>query len=124
MRKFLQEKKKTKQPKGIKSLKVETDIKKLLNILQKKFGKSKGGIVEILKLAVGGFPRKQGQINGPGTGTSDDVPAMLSDGEFVITAKAVKNAGGSRPMYQLMRHLENGGKISKESRGLKPSATD
>ena len=49
---------------------------------------------------------------------------MLSDGEFVITAKAVKNAGGSRPMYQLMRYLENGGKISKESRGLKPSATD
>ena len=33
MKKFLQEKKKTKQPKGIKSLKVETDIKKLLNIL-------------------------------------------------------------------------------------------
>ena len=109
MRKFLQEKKKTKQPKGIKSLKVETDIKKLLNILQKKFGKSKGGIVEILKLAVGGFPRRQGQINGPGTGTSDDVPAMLSDGEFVMTEKAVENGGGAAAMYARMKQLENGG---------------
>ena len=70
------------------------DIKKLLNILQKKFGKSKGGIVEILKLAVGGFPRRQGQINGPGTGTSDDVPAMLSDGEFVMTSAANNGLGG------------------------------
>ena len=43
---------------------------------------------------------------------------MLSDGEFVVTEKAVQNAGGSRPMYQLMKHLEKGGQLSKESRGL------
>ena len=30
-----------------------------------------------------------GEIVGPGTGTSDSIPAMLSDGEFVMTAKAV-----------------------------------
>ncbi len=35
-----------------------------------------------------------GDINGPGTETSDDIPAMLSDGEFVMTAKAVRGAGG------------------------------
>ena len=29
----------------------------------------------------------------PGTGTSDSIPALLSDGEFVFTAKAVKNIG-------------------------------
>ena len=29
-----------------------------------------------------------------GTGTSDSVPAMLSDGEFVLTAKAVRGASG------------------------------
>ena len=85
--------KKKKKDTGIKSLKLETDISKLLNILQKKFGKSKGGIVEILKLAAGGFPRKMGMINGPGTGTSDSIPAMLSDGEFVMTANAVKGFG-------------------------------
>jgi hypothetical protein len=39
------------------------------------------------------FPAKDGQIDGPGTEVSDDIPAMLSDGEFVMTAKAVKGAG-------------------------------
>jgi hypothetical protein len=60
------------------------------------------------------FPRKTGPINGPGTGTSDSIPAMLSDGEFVFTAKAVRNAGngsrrkGARRMYKLMKMLEGG----------------
>jgi len=60
------------------------------------------------------FPRKNGPINGPGTGTSDDIPAMLSDGEFVFTAKAVRNAGGgsrrkgAARMYKLMKKLEGG----------------
>jgi len=62
------------------------------------------------------FPRKTGPIDGPGTGTSDSIPAMLSDGEFVFTAKAVRNAGkgsrrkGARRMYKLMKMLE-GGKV-------------
>lgn len=60
------------------------------------------------------FPRKTGAINGPGTGTSDSIPAMLSDGEFVFTAKAVRNAGkgsrrkGAARMYKLMKMLEGG----------------
>tara|TARA_R100000742_G_C4279580_1_gene104586 strand:- start:8516 stop:9997 length:1482 start_codon:yes stop_codon:yes gene_type:complete len=37
--------------------------------------------------------RDGGESMGPGTGTSDDIPAMLSDGEFVMTAKANKGAG-------------------------------
>jgi len=58
------------------------------------------------------FPRRTGGISGPGTGTSDDIPAMLSDGEFVMTAKAVKGMGngnrerGIRNMYQVMDNLE------------------
>ena len=31
-----------------------------------------------------------GKVTGPGTGTSDSVPANLSNGEFVMTAKATK----------------------------------
>jgi len=60
------------------------------------------------------FPRKTGPINGPGTGTSDSIPAMLSDGEFVFTAKAVRNMGngsrrkGAARMYKLMKMLEGG----------------
>jgi hypothetical protein len=75
----------------------------------------------IARLAEGGFPedarRAQGMLNGPGTGTSDSIPAYLSNGEFVVTAKAVKNAGGAKPMYEMMDYLEKGGKLSPQSRG-------
>jgi hypothetical protein len=67
-----------------------------------------------------------GEIEGPGTGTSDSIPAeiyqdgkpvqkaALSDGEFVMTAGAVKGAGngsrdrGVKRMYELMRRFESG----------------
>ena len=60
------------------------------------------------------FPRRTGAIAGPGTGTSDDIPAMLSDGEFVMTAQAVRGAGngsrkeGVRKMYDMMKAFEGG----------------
>jgi len=66
----------------------------------------------IAALAQGGYPRKIGAIDGPGTETSDSIPAMLSDGEFVMTAKAVRGAGngsrrdGAKRMYALMHRLE------------------
>jgi|TARA_R110000824_G_scaffold160977_1_gene336110 hypothetical protein len=61
-------------------------------------GYADGGIVALAK---GGtppknmddFPRKNGNIAGPGTMTSDDIPAMLSDGEFVTKAVSVIGAG-------------------------------
>ena len=82
-------------------------------------GYAAGGVVELRK---GGFPYEtakhaKGGVSGPGTGTSDSIPAYLSNGEFVVTAKAVKNAGGSKPMYDMMDHLEKGGKLSPASRG-------
>jgi hypothetical protein len=69
-------------------------------------------------------PKRIGEIAGPGTGTSDDIPAMLSDGEFVMTAKAVRNAGGgsrkegAKNMYKMMKSLENGGSLSQQSIGM------
>ena len=39
------------------------------------------------------FKKKNGKINGPGTETSDDIPAMLSDGEFVFKSQSVRGAG-------------------------------
>lgn len=69
---------------------------------------AKGGIADLPS----NFPRKTGPINGPGTGTSDSIPAMLSDGEFVFTAKAVRNMGGgsrrlgAKRMYAMMKALE------------------
>jgi LysM repeat protein len=59
-----------------------------------------GGAVYPMAYAEGGnvamedFERMNGQIDGPGTETSDDIPAMLSDGEFVMTGAAVRGAGG------------------------------
>jgi len=59
-----------------------------------------GGAVYPMAYADGGdvamedFERMNGQIDGPGTETSDDIPAMLSDGEFVMTGAAVRGAGG------------------------------
>jgi hypothetical protein len=44
-----------------------------------------------------------GPVDGPGTGTSDDIPARLSDGEFVFTAKAVKQIGED----ELMKMMKN-----------------
>jgi hypothetical protein len=67
-------------------------------------GMAKGGGVTDL--------RSGGMSLGPGTETSDDIPAMLSDGEFVMTAKAVRGAGGgdrregAKRMYQMMDSLE------------------
>lgn len=70
------------------------------------------------QMAMGGF------IEGPGTGKSDSIPAAiyqdggrvqeaaLSDGEFVMTADAVKGAGGgdrdkgAAKMYQMMSQFE------------------
>ena len=57
------------------------------------YGLAHGGIIS---LADGGdFPRKNGKIAGPGTETSDEIPAMLSDGEFVINAKTVRGLGAA-----------------------------
>ena len=46
-----------------------------------------------------------GPVDGPGTGTSDDIPARLSDGEFVFTAKAVEQIGADNLM-QMMKDAE------------------
>lgn len=72
------------------------------------------GILNPVYKASGGVMDLQdgGESVGPGTGTSDSIPAMLSDGEFVMTAKAVRGAGGgdrregARKMYEAMDRLE------------------
>ena len=48
---------------------------------------------------------------------ADDIPAMLSNNEFVMTAKAVREFGdgdvnkGADRMYAMMKTLENGGRV-------------
>jgi hypothetical protein len=70
-----------------------------------------------------------GYVEGPGSGTSDSIDATiyqngmpvqeaaLSDGEFVMTERAVRGAGngdrqkGAARMYEMMRRFENGGRV-------------
>jgi len=67
-----------------------------------------GSPTGLMTMAEGGetFPRKTGMITGPGGPKDDKIPAMLSNGEFVFTAKAVDNAGGPRAMYNMMNKLD------------------
>ena len=44
-------------------------------------------------VADGAFIRRNGLTEGRGTETSDDIPAMLSDGEFVTNAEANRGIG-------------------------------
>jgi hypothetical protein len=61
------------------------------------------------------FPRKEMLVEGPGTEKSDDIPAMLSDGEFVLNARSVRGADptgqgnrylGAKNLYSMMRDFE------------------
>ena len=42
-----------------------------------------------------------GPVEGPGSGVSDSIPARLSDGEFVFTAKAVEEIGADKLMAMM-----------------------
>jgi len=55
---------------------------------------------------------------------ADDVPARLSKDEFVFTDQAVAGAGdgdidvGAERLYNVMKNLEQGGRLSEESEGI------
>lgn len=57
--------------------------------------------------------RGGGESEGPGNGVSDDIPAMLSDGEFVMTKQSVMGMGdgdhekGIQTLYAMMDRNEN-----------------
>jgi TP901 family phage tail tape measure protein len=57
-----------------------------------------------IKKAYGGY------VSGPGSATSDSIPAMLSNGEYVISAKAVQAAGV--PMLDNINKMASGGMVS------------
>ena len=55
-----------------------------------------------------------GPVEGPGTGVSDSIPARLSDGEFVFTAKAVEEIGAD----ELMRMMKDAEMRADERQGM------
>jgi hypothetical protein len=59
--------------------------------------------------------RARALVEGPGTEKSDEIPAHLSDGEFVLTARSVRGADptgqgdryrGAQNLYKIMRNFE------------------
>ena len=65
------------------------------SIALKSISASSGGFGSFILRAKGGFVKAAagGAIYGAGTATSDSIPAMLSNGEYVIKAAAVKRLG-------------------------------
>jgi hypothetical protein len=72
-------------------------------ILERK-EKAEGGLFDKVVETASEFTGA-GPVEGPGTGTSDDIPARLSDGEFVFTAKAVEQLGADNLM-KMMKDAE------------------
>jgi hypothetical protein len=74
--------------------------------------KNQAGVKELDYRDTGGFVPPIGIKE-----RADDIPAMLSNNEFVFTADAVRNAGGgdenlgAKKMYTLMKNLESGGSV-------------
>ena len=67
-----------------------------------------------------------GEVDGPGTGVSDSVPARLSDGEFVITKKATDQIGADN-LQRMMDDAErayDGGLQRMNLGGMATSDTD
>jgi len=65
-----------------------------------------------------------GPVDGPGSGVSDSIPARLSDGEFVFTAKAVEEIGEDKLMSMMKeaeanaderQEMMHGGTLHKDS---------
>ena len=70
-----------------------------------------------------------GPVKGPGSGVSDSIPARLSDGEFVFTAKAVEEIGADNLMAMMKdaemkadgrQGLANGGEPEEEETVVMP----
>jgi len=97
---------------GIPTQMIQAVISKLQQGIQQQApggiaGYKTGGIPEIDYRDKGGYVPPIGKKE-----RADDIPAMLSNNEFVFTANAVRNAGGgdvkhgAKKMYALMKKLE------------------
>ena len=70
-----------------------------------------------------------GPVDGPGSGVSDSIPARLSDGEFVFTAKSVEEIGADNLMAMMKdaeanadarQGMQDGGDVEEEIVTMQP----
>ena len=96
------------------------------------FGKAEGGSIDEHSpqfYSEGGLSIKHRYVKGPGDGTSDSVPAMLANGEFVIPSDVVSSLGngsndsGAKILDEFLRtirdhkHKSNAKKLPPDSKG-------
>jgi len=101
----------------------EKDASYVNSVISAQNQKAEGGIMDL-----GGLEKDYRNTGGfveiGAKEKADDVPARLSVNEFVFTADAVRNAGGgdidegAKVMENVMKHLEGGGQLSRESQGM------
>jgi len=81
-------------------------------IMNLPLSQNKAGVTELDLRKTGGFIPPVGVKE-----KADDIPAMLSNNEFVFTADAVRGMGngnvnlGAQRMYDMMKKLEKGGRV-------------
>ena len=106
-----------------------TSVEQMLESPLEQQSYKEGGFVSPLGYAQGGLPVVSGRhdfrhgahVAGDGDGTSDDIPAMLADGEFVFPADVVSALGngstkaGTDKLYKMMHE------IRAKARSAKPT---
>ena len=91
----------------------EDNAMQAAGIMDLPLNKNKAGVTELDLRKTGGFIPPVGVKE-----KADDIPAMLSNNEFVFTADAVRGMGdgnvnlGAQRMYDMMKKLENGGRVA------------
>ena len=91
----------------------EDNAMQAAGIMDLPLNQNKAGVTELDLRKTGGFIPPVGVKE-----KADDIPAMLSNNEFVFTADAVRGMGdgnvnlGAQRMYDMMKKLENGGRVA------------
>jgi hypothetical protein len=90
----------------------EDNAREAAGIMDLPLNENPAGVTELDLRETGGFIPPVGVKE-----KADDIPAMLSNNEFVFTADAVRGMGegdvnkGAERMYSMMKQLENGGRV-------------
>ena len=90
----------------------EQNAMQAAGIMDLPLNQNPAGVTELDLRETGGFIPPVGVKE-----KADDIPAMLSNNEFVFTADAVRGMGdgdvnkGAERMYSMMKQLENGGRV-------------
>ena len=90
----------------------EDNAMRASGIMNLPLNQNPAGVTELDLRETGGFIPPVGVKE-----KADDIPAMLSNNEFVFTAKSVRNMGngdvnkGAQRMYDMMKYLEKGGRV-------------